>query len=492
MLTRLTVKGFKNLVEVDLRLGPFMCLGGPNGSGKSNVFDAIQFLSALADKPLLEAAMSVRGAGEGARGIHNLFTAPGPGEMRLEAEMLIPREGTDDLGQKAVASSTFVSYSITLRHQRTNPETSGAELILVAEDLHYFPKGQARANLPFPHSRSWRDSVVDVQRRTPYITTEKKDQFGVITLHQDGGGGGRPRRFVASSLPRTVLSTVNSQENRTAVIVRNEMRSWRLLQLEPSALRSPDDFQSPPRLSSKGEHLPATVHRLARLGLGGEETNEGRRARVFATLSNKLSELIDGVGELYVDQDEKREVLTLMMRDLAGTALPASSLSDGTLRFLALAVLELDPEEAGLLCLEEPENGIHPERVPAMLQLLQDIAADVNLQGGEDNPLRQVVINTHSPTVVAQVPKDGLLFAETVSTQINGTPVEGLHLRCLPATWRAQPPMNMPTIPLGRVMTFLDPVVRIEQEEKPFAKPKPARTKRVVDHVRQMKLPFAV
>ena len=60
MLTRFKVSGFKNLVDVGVRFGPFTCIAGPNGSGKSNLFDAIHFLSALADHSLIDAAMSVR------------------------------------------------------------------------------------------------------------------------------------------------------------------------------------------------------------------------------------------------------------------------------------------------------------------------------------------------------------------------------------------------------------------------------------------------
>ena len=60
MLTRLKISGFKNLVDVDLHFGPFTCIAGANGVGKSNLFDAIMFLSALADKPLLDAAKSDR------------------------------------------------------------------------------------------------------------------------------------------------------------------------------------------------------------------------------------------------------------------------------------------------------------------------------------------------------------------------------------------------------------------------------------------------
>jgi len=61
VLTRLKVDGFKNLDGIDVRLGPFTCVAGPNGVGKSNLFDAIAFLAALADRPLVEAASIVRG-----------------------------------------------------------------------------------------------------------------------------------------------------------------------------------------------------------------------------------------------------------------------------------------------------------------------------------------------------------------------------------------------------------------------------------------------
>ncbi|MHC5724522.1 MAG: AAA family ATPase, partial [Nostoc sp.] len=49
MLTRLKVSGFKNLVDVDVQFGAFTCVAGANGVGKSNLFDAIRFLSAIAD-----------------------------------------------------------------------------------------------------------------------------------------------------------------------------------------------------------------------------------------------------------------------------------------------------------------------------------------------------------------------------------------------------------------------------------------------------------
>ncbi len=73
MLTRLKVSGFKNLVNVDIRFGPFTCIAGANGAGKSNLFDAIRFLSALATKPLNEATLSIRDAENHSDNIRALF-----------------------------------------------------------------------------------------------------------------------------------------------------------------------------------------------------------------------------------------------------------------------------------------------------------------------------------------------------------------------------------------------------------------------------------
>jgi len=97
------------------------------------------------------------------------------------------------------------------------------------------------------------------------------------------------------------------------------------------------------------------------------------------------------------DRDEKRELLTLLLTDGCGTELRAKSLSDGTLRFVALTSVEIDPTHTGLVCMEEPKNGIHPERIGALLRLLQDIAVDTTLEVADDNPLRQVIVYTHSP-----------------------------------------------------------------------------------------------
>ena len=139
---------------------------------------------------------------------------------------------------------------------------------------------------------------------------------------------------------------------------------------------------------------------------------------------------------MWVDEDDVREVYTVMVRDGDGRELPARSLSEGTLRYLALCVMLEDPRGSGLLTLEEPENGIHPANLPRMVELVGDLAVDPFEAPSPDNPLRQVIVNTHSPGVVQLIDPPNLLLAREVSTTFDGRHVRVLEVEGLRDTWR--------------------------------------------------------
>jgi predicted ATPase len=216
------------------------------------------------------------------------------------------------------------------------------------------------------------------------------------------------------------------------------MQSWRLLQLEPSSLRRSDPFTAPTKLGLDGSHLAATLYHLARAEVEGERDESRATPAVYDRIANRLAELIGDVRSVTVDRDDRRELLTVTVTGRDGTSHPARALSDGTLRFLALSVLEADPHATGLLCLEEPENGIHPARIGAILSLLESIAVDTSEEIGPDNPLRQVIVNTHSPRVVAGVREEDVLFAELKEKVLkDGKRFKRLSFSCLSGTWRA-------------------------------------------------------
>jgi len=81
---------------------------------------------------------------------------------------------------------------------------------------------------------------------------------------------------------------------------------------------------------------------------------------------------------------------------------------------LALITLKNDPSHEGVLCFEEPENGVHPFRLGKIGQLLKSLSTDFSQEANDKLPLRQVLSNTHSPVFISD-PEilPNVLFAHT-------------------------------------------------------------------------------
>jgi predicted ATPase len=463
VLTRLQVSGFKNLVDVDVRFGPFTCIAGPNGVGKSNLFDAIRFLSSLADKPFVDAAKCVRDESRRAGEVRALFHQRG-GEpvdrMKFVADMIVPQRGVDQLGLSVEARTTFLRYTLELGFVPSGPEQLGDRLELLTEELTYVKTADHQKALSFNPAKVWSESAIlvgDKVRRSEYISTDI-DPAGarVVYMHADGNTHKKTPR-PAKQLNRTLLAAATALESPTASLARLEMQSWRLLQLEPSSLRAADEFGAPQRLGPDGSHLPATLYRLAHAPVGSAGEVEPRS--VYDRVCLRLQELNEDIRHLDLDRDEKRQLLTLYATDEQAARLPARSLSDGTLRFLALSVLEEDEEAVGVLCFEEPENGIHPARIPAMLRLLRDIAVDPQTAVGPGNPLRQVIVNTHSPLVLTEVPDDSLLGAILEEYPTTSGVVRRVNLLPLPDTWRTRAKPRPRCLAMAELRAYLTPPV---------------------------------
>jgi predicted ATPase len=68
---------------------------------------------------------------------------------------------------------------------------------------------------------------------------------------------------------------------------------------------------------------------------------------------------------------------------------PAERLSDGTLRWLMLLIVLLDPSPPPLICIDEPELGLHPDMISKLADLLREASTRT-----------QLVITTHSTALV--------------------------------------------------------------------------------------------
>ncbi len=474
MLTRLKVDGFKNLVGVDVRFGPFNCIAGANGVGKSNLFDAIRFLSLTAGHPLAEAARRVRdeqGGNSDVRGLFHRIGGHWAKKMTFEVEMVVPTKAEDDLGQLAIATWSYLTYKLEIRlregGQSNNPQHP---MEIVTEEL-----GVAKGEVGFRRLHSWAKAIgggllglhdsfgqlVDQSGSStpPFIVTVQTKAGANIKLRSEGQET-VSNQATAIRPPKSLLSAASAGMSPTAFCAQQELKSWLMLQLDPGALRLPDEFNSPAKLEANGRRLAATLARLtnpAANSLHDSPAGGAPEGKVFGRLTNRLAGLVKDISGIRLDRDEKRSLNTVLFRMRDGTEFPARDMSDGTLRLLALALLELDPEAPRVICLEEPENGVHPDRLPAIVRLLQDIALDPMEPLDETNLVRQVIVNTHSPSVVMAVPEDSLIVARSVPGTDGERVIQRVEFAGISGTWRAKLSPTVPAVSKGELLSYLDP-----------------------------------
>jgi predicted ATPase len=104
-------------------------------------------------------------------------------------------------------------------------------------------------------------------------------------------------------------------------------------------------------------------------------------------LIKHLQYLYDGISDFEVNIVEGGYVQILFTE--GDFSIPASRLSDGTLRYLCLLAILLDPNPPALICIEEPELGLHPDILPHLTDLLV-----------EASERTQLIITTHSDVIV--------------------------------------------------------------------------------------------
>ena len=400
MITHMFIDGFKSFRELSLELAPFQVIVGANGVGKSNLFDSIRLLSLLTEQDLRSAFQALRGeAGE-------LFSLQANGEtvttMRFRIDVFLQREIEDSWGANEELKHVRLRYELTIERRQ---DSYGLERLYVAHEAlttikreedtwanRYLGKQRAKWLLPLKTGRT-----------QPFISTEQHNEMVTINLHQDGHGG--RKSSVAERAERTMLSGVINTEFPHAFALREEMRTWKFLQLNPMILRQPSPTLGPLAMTAEGEYLASTLARM-----------QSEDPTLLSDISRDLANLVPGIRQISVEHDQSRNRYIVWAEMNDRRRFSSRVLSDGTLRLLALVTLRHDPLQRGVLAFEEPENGVHPFRIKSMANLLREFATDFTASDEAERPLRQLIINTHSPVLVSHLVQlygehAGIIFA---------------------------------------------------------------------------------
>lgn len=172
----------------------------------------------------------------------------------------------------------------------------------------------------------------------------------------------------------------------------NAISDMRFLELSPDLMRLPS-FAGQNTLGDRGENLSSVMLDICR-----DETRK-------AILLDWLQSLTPMDAKDFDFPEDFTGKVLLRIEEASGQKTTDYSASDGTLRFLGLLAALLGNQRSRFYFFEEPENGIHPNRLSLLLQLMQQEVANSSMQ---------IVITTHSPLLLNFLSSESLEYASLI------------------------------------------------------------------------------
>jgi predicted ATPase len=330
-----------NTEAIELR--PLNILIGPNGSGKSNLIEIIGLLSKLPDKDPWSEVIETGGVDEWIwKGYQKQNST-----NRILPSILITfqAERPDDIR----------NYKIELvKHPATYSFHVYSESIgtYIPQDHRLFPYLNRPSDFP--------DSAFIYEGKSPLSKVEKLDIRLSILAQLFGPSYQRALADLPLKLSKIAL-----------------YRNW-IFGIDANPRRA-----QPVGLDST--RLAEDTRNLAQVLKAWRDRGEQAVFDQLLTLLRKFYEPVKDVDVELVGTD----VRVMIKEDGLSSRTPATRLSDGTIRWLALLTILLNPTPPPVICLEEPELGLHPDIIPTLADLLR--AASTRTQ---------LILTTHSRTLV--------------------------------------------------------------------------------------------
>jgi len=321
MLTRLYVRNYRSIEEMDLELAPLTVLVGPNGAGKSNIIDVLRFVrDALTIG--LENAILMR---HGMSALRRWSPKGRPHDVHIELSFQFARE------EKAV-------YGFALASMR---------------------RGEFRVKWEKLHG----------ERRGETYGYEIKDGRWVQTPY-----GERSRFDFVADRGHTWLKDMDTSLYMPRVLpfpglgmaARRFVQNMRFYTIYPNILREPQKPANPYPLEERAQNLASLLRAM-------RKSKQGQRS--FRSLLEALSAAVEGVTDVTVAQ-VGGYLVTRVHHGVGGPVFPLAQESDGTLRLLGILAALYQWPPRPFLAIEEPELTVHP----GALGVLRDVLLEVRQQ----------------------------------------------------------------------------------------------------------------
>lgn len=147
----------------------------------------------------------------------------------------------------------------------------------------------------------------------------------------------------------------------------------------------------------------------------------------FDELEDRLRQLVPNIQRISLLRGKNQTFSLQLVDKYSETPIPASDISDGTLRILAFLTALYQEDTPSIICFEEIENGVHPWLLHKMIELLKLVSTE----GITGKPV-QVLITTHSPTLLNYVEPHQVRAVELDNegkTQVHKLPTDSVRFQ---------------------------------------------------------------
>jgi predicted ATPase len=370
LLKKLILENWKSFRYAELPLDPLTVLIGTNASGKSNVVEALEFLRRIANGENIEAALAGDKTLSSLRGGVELAARKGENEFSLK---VLVGDINDEIDYWY---NIFleVNEGVDIQHESIKIDNF-KDHIYVPESIFIInPSTQIYSSKPtLPNYQGadldrskYLDNYLDILVSDNVENKDRKQKI-LDELHKKRDFG---ENHLQKIINNVILPTIKN-----------------IHILNPIPLTMRDYSRLSENIESDGSNIAGVLAALT----------DDKKAEIENTLSEYLKDLPEGdikkvwaekVGRfgydamLYCQEEWKPgEIIEI----------DARSMSDGTLRFLAILTALLTRPEGSQIVIEEIDNGLHPCRAALLVKILKEIGSKRNID---------ILLTTHNPALL--------------------------------------------------------------------------------------------
>jgi len=336
-LDRIEVKGFKSIRQMDLELRPLNVLIGANGSGKSNFISVFRFLNAMVERRL------------------QVYVGQAGGADNL---LYYGQNTTDELNIKIKVGQ--YSYEVGFR-------TTIEERVVFSIENFYLDDG-----------------------------IEYQEILDTASGHQEARIEEWSKKPSAEAIKKLISSFGGNLPNNIAAEIFVALNGWKVYHFhdtsDTSRIKVTQDLNDNQMLRPDASNLAAYLYLLR------------EKHRPYYDKIVKTIRLVAPFFDDFSLQPNPLNMETILLRWRERGVerdLSASLLSDGTLRFICLATLLLQPKLPSTILIDEPELGLHPYAIGILAELLQSASVDT-----------QVIVSTQSVSLIDEFKAEDIIVVE--------------------------------------------------------------------------------